>query len=197
MTSSSVMRGWIAGAVALAVDAAFLGLGVAYEKWRDEGKDEVGLKRSSRNGRFYSIEGSTARLIFRFIVVLLVHGGAYVLGGYAQSSTTDDVPTMFWPWFVTYFGVLFFALGGLYLIITVFFKWQDYYFGAGLPPASDAEAGTPLMAANAAARKSPPATLSTAEPRVVGSTPVALRTRRRTVEEKAKTTVAKKRYDFD
>ena len=195
-------RGLVAGGVALVVDALFLGLGVVYERWRDKGKDEVGQRnsgKSSRNGRFYSIEGSTARLFFRFLVVLLVHGGAYAVGGYAQSEVGNDVPALFWPWFITYFGVLFFALGGIYLIITVFFKWQDYYFGAGLPP-SDAESGgesTQLL--RDTARRSPPVEeISEAGSRVVGATPVALRTRRRTAADKESTSSStKKRYDFD
>ena len=191
LTSSSEVRGWVAFGVAIVIDVLFLAVGVAYEKWRDQGKDYAGVNKSTRNGRFYSIEGSTTQLFFRFATVALVHGGAYLLGGYAQADTGDDVATMFWPWLVSYYGILLFLIGGAYIIITVFFKWQDYYFGAGVPDGGDetAELVRPSTSdAEAGRRTSPPATLSTTQSHAVA--PIATRTRRRA-------SAAKNGYDFD
>jgi len=200
LTLTPPTRGLVAGVVAVLVDILFLGGGVAYERTCDLGKDEVGVARSSRNGRFYSIEGSTARLVFRFVIVIGVHAGAYVLGGYAVSNTLDSVPAMFWPWFVSYYGIVFFIFGALYIIITIFFDWQDYYFGSAVVAKEDESTqlvrpppgAPPSVAAMENAygtRTSPPAV--DIPTRIVSGASVSTRTRRRVQAESVQ------KFNFD
>ena len=138
-------RGLFAGGTAIVVDIIFLGLGAVYEAWRDRYIDYTGsasAKVYTRHGRFYSHEGSKGLLAARFIVVPLVHAGIYILGGYAVCATGDVVADIFWsPWLIVYFAVAFLVFAGLYVVILVFFTWQDYFADNG----GDVDASTPLV----------------------------------------------------
>jgi len=115
--------GWVSAIVAIVSDLILFGIGCFYEHWLD--KSDGGNMVKIRNGRFYSIEGSGTRLFFRFLFVILVHAGAFVLGGYAVVDSASDVAVMFWPWFVAYYGVAFLFFGTLYAVIFVLFSYQD------------------------------------------------------------------------
>lgn len=202
-TWTSVTRGLAAGGVAVAVDLLFLLIGYGYERNRDTELDNVGVDKSSRNGRFYSIEeSSTARLIFRFATVILLHAGIFVLGGYAIDSTGDDVAAIFWPWLLAYFGAILLFFGGLYVILTMWYDWQDYYFSKGNRTATDEETAQLVRKAKDTkinqARVSPPVSDSGVQSTVVGGPgPIAARTRRRAAASPSNQKSKDDSFDFD
>ena len=154
--ANAVWRGWIAAAVAFVGDLIWIGLGVLYERQRDTALDNNGPGTpSTRHGRFYSKDANSGLFWVRYFGVPLVHAGFYILGGYAQSATVDDVAAMFWsPWFIIYISVGFVLFAGLYVIILVFFTWQAYFMDSTLSDAGDDDEERAVLIGNQGAARS-------------------------------------------